>query len=65
MLEWLRNLLQGLLLHKVVAAAAEVAATVVAAAVDAETTTETEVQIGIIMVETALVRTNIRSLEQI
>lgn len=59
-MEWLRNLLQGLLLHKVVVeevvAVAMVAAVVV---IDAETTTEMVAQIGIIMVETALVHTDV------
>lgn len=59
MLEWLRNLLQGLLLHTGKAAVVEeVAAAMVVVVIDAETTTEMVGPIGILMVETALVHTD-------
>lgn len=49
-MEWLRNLLQGLLLHKV--EVEEVVAAAMVAVVDVETTTEMVVRIGTIMVGT-------------
>lgn len=59
MLEWLRNLLQGLLLHTGKAVVVEeVAVAMVVVVIDAETTTEMVGQIGILMVETALVHTD-------
>lgn len=61
MLEWLRNLLQGLLLHTgkaVVVEEVAAAMVVVVVVIDAETTTEMVGQIGILMVETALVHTD-------